>query len=136
MHMNRMSAGAAAAAMLVALTAPVHAGKTAAGPAATASLATGTVVTPQGLAEAVFGTVAPGTTASIGISSDQAAQITTYLASQPGAVVSGSTVSATGTFADGTRFVITIDSATGTLSLTRGVTSFLSDASIKYSNER
>lgn len=96
-----------------------QAGDRGAGPGGTGSLAAGTLTAPETLSAAFFGTTEPGKAGTVRISAEQAREIFDYLSQQAGAVVSGTSAAADGTFPGGGGFRISVDTAAGTLNIAR-----------------
>ena len=99
--------------------APALAGQAGAGPAGTGSSLAGSVVVPRSESGAGAHAPPPGSVGAVALSQAQSSSVARYLQAQAGATVSDTQISAPTTLADGTAGRITLDTRTGTLTLTR-----------------
>lgn len=107
------------AASALAFAASASAGTVGAGPAGTGSTLVGSAVTTGSVADAALHSFTPGMIGTVMLAPDQAVAIAAYLKSQSGSVVNGDVVTCPTRFADDTDGLITLDTATGTLTLSR-----------------
>lgn len=96
------------------------AGTVGAGPGGTGSLEVGSIISSLSHSRAEGNSPRPGLVGRVTLETAQTASLAAYLKSQPGTVVNGDIITAPTVFADGTSGQVTLNTATGEFTLTRG----------------
>ena len=96
-----------------------YAGREGAGPAGTGSTIVGNIVASQSQSKAEHDSPLPGKVGIVQLTAEQAASIAAFLRTQSGVVVAEPLISAPTVFADGTDGVISLNTETKELKLTR-----------------